>query len=152
MIEPTVNTIDAVTARAGSEVVRMYEHQLYRFGKVLLVRKNECVVCLYHESDITSFGTKKISMPVVFPAGGFKRNKVLGELYLSQLPAVEKPASDRAPRQRPADGQPSKISACRALYAANVSLTREQMIELFVKEGKCTPMGAVTYFSTCKKG
>lgn len=47
----------------------------------------------------------------------------------------------------------SKLDVCKALYAANSStLTRQQMIQLFVSKAGCTPAGASTYYATCKKG
>lgn len=53
------------------------------------------------------------------------------------------------PKQTSGNG--SKLDSCRAIYAANTGLTRQQMIQLFVAKAGCTPAGASTYYNTCRK-
>lgn len=139
-------------AKTGDRIVLRSMAGISDVFEVILVKKKDVIaVCLGGHGG-TDRG-EKMRLPKVWSNWPTRFGEFDASLYFKPVVAAateQKPA--RAPRQRPADGQPSKISVCRALYAANASLTREQMIELFVKEGKCTPMGAVTYFSTCKKG
>lgn len=147
IVDLTKSVTACVTARVNDRVMTYVEYQMFGFGKVIMVKKNDCIVLC----EAGPRSGEKLRLPLVFPEGGL----VVGNdtFVLAQTPTEEQPVkAKRAPCQRAADGQPSKISVCRALYAANASFTREQMIELFIKEGKCTPAGAVTYVSMCKKG
>lgn len=49
------------------------------------------------------------------------------------------------------EGGITKIQRCRELFAANAQLDKAAMIDLFVREAQCTPMGANTYYITCRK-
>jgi len=42
--------------------------------------------------------------------------------------------------------KPNKITKCREIYAKNKEKSREELVELFVSEGDCTPTGALTYY------
>lgn len=44
----------------------------------------------------------------------------------------------------------SKMDACKRIYATSRSLSRQEIIALFIGVG-CTPAGAATYYATCKK-
>lgn len=62
-------------------------------------------------------------------------------------PVVVKPARVKVALE----GGVTKIQRCRELYAANIQLDKPAMIDLFVREAGCTPMGANTYYITCRK-
>lgn len=116
--------------------------------EVLMVRKNEIIA-----RWIT--GERK-GVKVVLPFGkmsGFGPMVGMSQYHLYTKAAVT-PASDApAPgvKRVKADG-PTKIELCRAIYARNPALPKEEMKALFVSEAKCTPAGANTYYLTCKKG
>ena len=44
----------------------------------------------------------------------------------------------------------SKLAQCKVIYAANASLTRAEVIVLFMEQAGCTKAGASTYYQTCK--
>lgn len=45
----------------------------------------------------------------------------------------------------------SKVEAARKIFSENTGLTRQQMIQKFVKEADCTPFGASSYYAKFKK-
>lgn len=77
-------------------------------------------------------------VPVLLPAGSFTLASIAkvtpqGTVTLYQAPAGA-----------------SKIDKCKAIYQRNKHEPRSEMIKLFVGVG-CTPLGAGTYYATCKK-
>jgi hypothetical protein len=118
--------------------------QLFTYGKILLLRKDHCIV-------LVSAGPqagKKVNMPLVFPA------TIDGVIYHVDVPEQAASAVDapvRAPRAKAAPGE-TKIAKCRAIFAANKDLDKDAMIAKFVADAGCTPQGAVTYYITCRKG
>lgn len=89
------------------------------------------------------------------------RNLVLVDKSVLPEGRVHTPTVYRAPApvhaQKPAapvavPNGASKIETCRALFKANPTLSRQEMIGLFVNKANCTPAGAGTYYQTLKKG
>lgn len=120
------------------------ELQLFTFGKILLLRKDHCVVLV---SSGPKAG-KKVQMPLTFPA------TVDGATYHVDMPAVVADVV-KEKRVKPAPGE-SKIAKCKAIYAAypfsaDLKADRAGIIKKFIEEVNCTPQGAVTYFLTCAK-
>lgn len=108
---------------------------------VLLVRKRTVIAAQRNAAGVT---LSKIEIPITV---GPNDNTWV---YEPEAAEVVKPK--KAGPTRPIEGGITKIQRCRELFAANVQMSRDEMIELFIKEANCTPQGAVTYFITCKKG
>jgi hypothetical protein len=145
-----INTIGPVTVtRTGLAISSQGDHptEIYTFGKILLIRKDHCVVLV----SSGPMAGKKINMPLVFPA------TVDGVIYHVDVPheidkMFDKAKPPRAPRVKAAEGE-TKIAKCRAIYAAApVGATKEEIIAKFIADAGCTPQGAVTYYITCRKG
>lgn len=118
------------------------EPQLFTFGKILLLRKDHCVVLVAAGPK----AGKKVQMPLTFPA------TVDGATYHVDMPAAD---AVKEKRVKPAPGE-SKIAKCRAIYAAfpfssDLKADRAAIIQKFIDDVKCTPQGAVTYYITCSK-
>lgn len=108
---------------------------------VLLVRKKTVIAAKKNAAGVTLM---KIEIP-----------KIVDELaptwvYEPEVEAAVKPKK-AGPVRVALEGGVTKIQRCKELYAANVQMSREEMIALFIKEANCTPQGAVTYYITCKK-
>lgn len=128
----------------------VYQHtdqmQLVAYGKILLVRKDHCVV-------LVSAGPqagKKVTMPLTYPA------TINGVVYcVDKEVAVAAPVTDQPKREKPAPGE-SKIARCKAIYAAfsftgDAKADKAAIVKRFVEEVGCTPAGANTYYITCTK-
>lgn len=115
--------------------------QLFTFGKILLLRKDHCIVLV----SAGSKAGKKISMPLEFPA------TIDGVTYHVDRPeaAAASATEAKAVRTKAAPGE-TKIAKCRAIFQANPSLDKAAMKQLFVEQAGCTPAGANTYYLTCR--
>lgn len=120
-----------------------------RVVDILLTRRNS-LVCRA-EGAVAKFElmftvwTQEDGMPLIHNGG---------QLYLwvpRPVPAPVAIERRKAPRPPLACGE-SKIAKCRAIYAEAPTLDKVAMIKRFVDEAGCTPLGAVTYYLTCKKG
>lgn len=116
--------------------------QLFAFGKILLLRKDHCIV-------LVSAGPKtgkKINMPLTFPV------VVDGVTYHVNQPEVAAVPATKAKtvREKAAPGE-TKIAKCRAIFLANPTLDKAAMKQLFVDQAGCTPAGANTYYITLSK-
>lgn len=113
---------------------------------ILMVRKGSLVIRKQGTNQKAEFRTTKWSgWPVMWGNRQVQLLRPIGEV---SVPAAEKVKKVK----RAAPGGETKIAKCRALFAANPTLTREQIVALFISEAGCTPAGAVTYFLTCQKG
>jgi hypothetical protein len=141
-----IDTTKSVTVtKTGLNVLKQGDHpgELFTFGKILLLRKNHCIVLV----SAGPLAGHKVNLELTFPC---KQGD--GTIYHVDIPddspAVVAAVKIRTPR---VPGE-TKIGRCRALYdELHLTVSREQMIERFVQIG-CTPAGAVTYYLTCKKG
>lgn len=144
-----IDTVNKHTVtKTGLEVFTLgapgAEHQVFAFGKILLLRKEHCIVL----AAAGPRAGKKVELPLEFPA------TIDGVTYVVDIPAaapVETAEPAKAKRGRAAGGE-TKLSKCKAIYAANATLDKAAVIKLFVEQAGCTPAGANTYYLTCKKG
>lgn len=109
---------------------------------IMHVRKKSLVICKPNGRPAEIRTTLWTGWPVMWSGRQVQLLRPIGEQ------SVAAPPKARPPR---ATGE-TKIAKCRALYAANSTLSREEITALFVSEAGCTPAGAVTYFLTCQKG
>lgn len=129
-----------VTQTGLSIVSQTADAQLVVCGKILLLRKDHCVVLL----SAGPKAGKKVQMPLTFPA------TIDGETYHVDAPATDVAPEAKAKRTRPAPGE-SKLDKCKAIFAANREADKATVIKMFVEQAQCTPAGANTYYLTCKK-
>lgn len=108
---------------------------------ILLVRKKTVIAAKKNAAGVTLM---KVEIPKIVDA--------LAPTWVYEPEAAEEVKPKKAAPVRVLEGGITKIQRCRELYAANVQMSREEMVALFVKEANCTPQGAVTYYITCKKG
>lgn len=114
---------------------------LFAFGKILLLRKDHCIVLV----SAGEKAGKKISLPLTFPA------TVDGVTYHVNQPDVAASTPEAKPvRTKAAPGE-TKIAKCRAIFLANPTLDKAAMKQLFVEQAGCTPAGANTYYITLSK-
>ena len=102
---------------------------------------------------------KKIQQGYTYTHNGCGRNSKLvaiGQVVMNnitKLPVSVAPRTVPAPAPKVNVGGGSKLDRCKSLYALHGALkTRKEMIDLFVSLCDCTPLGASTYYATCKKG
>lgn len=116
--------------------------------KVLFIRKE--VALLGPANPDAKVKLLKLDFPVKVDADLASTCKVFRESgYVPRSSPEEVPA---APKRgaRAAEGE-TKISKCKALFAAHPEWTREQMEKAFIDDVHCTKAGATTYYLTCKK-
>lgn len=142
------DTATVYVANVGDRLVFMAMSGDEDVLEVLLTRKKSVVARALTDCNGFEVG-KKYDMPLEYSM--FPPMAQGGQVSLYRKPTVEKVKKAGAVRIA-LEGGVTKIQRCRELYAANVQLSREEMVALFVKEANCTPQGAVTYFITCKKG
>jgi len=117
---------------------------LFKFGRILLLRKNHCVV-------LVSAGPKagkKIDLPLMFPA------TVDGVTYHVNVPVAMGGATggkNCAPRSKLAPGVETKITMCKRIFAEMPGADKTAVVARFISEAQCTPAGANTYYITCAK-
>lgn len=136
-----IDTTRTVTVtRTGLNIVAQgNDAQMFICGKILLLRKDHCVVLI---SAGPKAGTK-VQMPLTFPA------TVDGATYHVDMPEVSA-APVAKKRVKAAPGE-TKIDKCKVIFAAHRDAPKADVIKMFVEEVGCTPAGANTYFLTCKK-
>lgn len=113
-------------------------------AEVIMVRKQGIVARSLLNPKI------KYDLPLNYCVSGSIHNDKHLFLYRSPKNIVIKTPSKT--RQKRVKGGITKIQRCRELYAANPSLDKAAMLELFQREAGCTPLGANTYYLLCKKG
>lgn len=139
--------------------------QLYTYGKILLIRKDHCIVLASAGPD----AGKKVQLPLEFPAtvngveyhvdfptplpidAEMPTKAELAELEKRVAQLKAQLAGQPATRQRPAKGE-SKLDKCRAIFkAAPVGAAKADVVAKFVSDALCTPAGANTYYLLLKK-
>lgn len=65
------------------------------------------------------------------------------------VPGANKPTPK--PASQPLPSPASKLDLCKRLYAANQTMSRSNLIALFVQQAGCTAAGASSYYSSIKK-
>jgi hypothetical protein len=139
--------------------------QLYTYGKILLIRKDHCIVLASAGPD----AGKKVQLPLEFPAtvNGIEyyvdfptplpidmqmpSKAELAELEQQVAQLKAQIAGHPTTRQRPAKGE-SKLDKCRAiLKAAPVGAAKADVVAKFISDALCTPAGANTYYLLLKK-
>lgn len=140
-------------ARVGDKIIAELDGQLFTPAfEVLLVRKDHIIV-----RETGKKGAAKLQMPLTWDKNGAKLDVSTMPMHLylkgevTGLPVATDTPKKAGPK-RDLTGAPTKISMCREIYAANMDKSKEEIIALFVKDAKCTPLGANTYYLTCKKG
>lgn len=143
-----IDTTRPVTVtRSGLSILLQGDgSQMIVFGRILLLRKDHCVVLI----SAGPKAGKKVQMPLAFPA------IIDGATYHVDVPEVVADAAPKEKRVKPAPGE-SKIAKCKAIYAAypfsgDLKADRAAIVQKFITEVNCTPQGAVTYYITCSKG
>lgn len=138
-----IDTTQPVTVtRTGLNVLTQgdFPTQLFTFGKILLLRKNTCIV-------LVAATQKKVELPLTFPA------TIDGVTYVVDVPhEADKVLTQKVARVKPAAGGETKIAMCKRIYAEMAGSDKADIVARFVSEAKCTPAGANTYFITCAKG
>lgn len=108
---------------------------------VLLVRKKTVVAAVRDAKGVT---IKKIEIGKIVASGDNTW------VYEPEVAADTAPTKEKRVKVA-LEGGITKIQRCRELFAANAQLDKAAMIDLFVREAQCTPMGANTYYITCRK-
>lgn len=92
----------------------------------------------------------KMELPVTWDVNG---HEVDGEQFrFMKKNSVEiGPKSGKIKRVGKKSEGPTKLDTCRGIWKANPNLTRKDMLQKFVDEGKCTVQGANTYYLSIKK-
>lgn len=120
--------------------------QLFTFGKILLLRKDHCIVLV----SAGEKAGKKIHLPLTFPA------TVDGVTYHVDRPdAVTTTPKAKQTRAKAAPGE-TKIAKCRAIFRRMNGhvvggSSKAEIVAAFVAEAGCTPAGANTYYITLNK-
>lgn len=129
--------------KPGSDVVHLSETaQLITYGRILLVRKDHCVVLVSAGPN----AGKKVQMPLTFPA------TIDGVTYCVNAPVASEQEApvEKVKRVKAAPGE-TKMDKCKVIFAAHRDAPKADVIKMFIEQAGCTPAGANTYFLTCKK-
>ena len=139
--------------------------QLYMYGKILLIRKDHCVVLVSAGPDTG----KKVDFPLEFPVNvngveydvdfptplpidmEVPTNAELAELEQRVAQLKAQIAAHPSKRQRAAKGE-TKLDKCRAILKQSApDAVKADVVAKFISEALCTPAGANTYYLLLKK-
>lgn len=129
--------------KTGIDVMTLVENQLFTFGKIVLLKKKDCIVLVSTGEQ----AGKKVRLPLEFPC------TVDGVEYVADIPEEVVAAPADAPKKEKVAAGETKIAKCRAIFAEDgINKTKSEVILRFINEVGCTPAGANTYYLTCRKG
>lgn len=146
------------TLGASPKRCHNYDVSNVKVEKVLTKYQYRCSCC----NSIVEAGPKvhaKIQRGATYNHNGCGRGSKLvyvGQLLksnITQKPVTLAPKTVTPPTPKVNVGGGSKLDRCKSLYALHsATKSRKEMIDLFVSLCDCTPLGASTYYATCKKG
>ncbi len=127
----------------GCSLVTIKEHQVFAYGKVLLVRHDHCVVMVTAGDKAKT----KVRMPLTYPVvvDGVQYAADVSDEHVAKAPAM-----DVARKPKRVTGE-TKLDRCRAIFSENRGLDKAAIVKKFIDEAACTPAGANTYYLSIKK-